>query len=756
VFDDDIMLTDSGDAAFVRTETVVGYSYEPYDIVKGRHASIASDSGRLVSSLPLLRRTVRFQGNETVIGSAPVIRSRGCDAAKLKADRFTVGLSVNGIYRVIDVTGDRGSFAIRDRYTTSDIVTCISKVFGDLVVCEVAGSEFWIRLRDGFGANGTLSLFWSGDTDCASEIGLCNAIADAFETHATTTRRSTAVSLRERGEVTWYGGAAPDASPTPTALLSALRVPDAFTDTQSSSLLTGEDYWTQLQQSDAVTKATEKLQAACGKSSTITDTVSETVAGYESELVFADVTDTGYFDAELLFSGLGTALAGIVNSKPWIWSIDPYQSRESVLAEIQKLLSSIASADGVVAASTGLDWMSVTHPLPTNYAVAAQLRIRHDAAKYFPDASEADPETQAINFCRYAVAVTGTVQSGTQATKSNTSDQSGAVVIAGFNTTAAVQIQAAQVDILHLVWETLSEDVQDAIIKAATAKAQEYLDAGVSVIEDIAGDVAGEIADGLRSAADFVSDLLGGFSLTAAQRQVIAALLKANEALRTAEGFVHRMQARYRNLMQQIESISNFAINFSGSLGFKTKFVTCTATGSVSALQVELLAQFLGLMNELASKLNELLKKLHDLLERALDAVAEIGQVFAVDVHREALHTLAGVLDKKGIQNVEMIWADVEKGIPIDAYSLDAVVVSNVLFQLHDIDAMLSYIAKILKPEGQMLVVEWSHSHKGIGPHQDHVVTENKAETLVQKHGFRILKRLPAGDYHYAFIALSM
>lgn len=137
-------------------------------------------------------------------------------------------------------------------------------------------------------------------------------------------------------------------------------------------------------------------------------------------------------------------------------------------------------------------------------------------------------------------------------------------------------------------------------------------------------------------------------------------------------------------------------------------------------------------------------------------AVAEIGQVFAVDVHREALHTLAGVLDKKGIQNVEMIWADVEKGIPIDAYSLDAVVVSNVLFQLHDIDAMLSYIAKILKPEGQMLVVEWSHSHKGIGPHQDHVVTENKAETLVQKHGFRILKRLPAGDYHYAFIALSM
>ena len=59
-------------------------------------------------------------------------------------------------------------------------------------------------------------------------------------------------------------------------------------------------------------------------------------------------------------------------------------------------------------------------------------------------------------------------------------------------------------------------------------------------------------------------------------------------------------------------------------------------------------------------------------------AVAEIGQVFAVDVHREALHTLAGTLDKQSIQNVEMIWADLERGIPIDAYSLDAVVVSNI------------------------------------------------------------------------------
>lgn len=138
------------------------------------------------------------------------------------------------------------------------------------------------------------------------------------------------------------------------------------------------------------------------------------------------------------------------------------------------------------------------------------------------------------------------------------------------------------------------------------------------------------------------------------------------------------------------------------------------------------------------------------------EEVGEIGQVYAVDVHRDSLHTLRGVLDKKGIFNVDMIWADIEKKLSIDAYSLDAVVLSNILFQLEDIDSALKNVSKILKPEGQVLVVDWSKSHGGIGPHETNVVTEEMAESLMQKNGFRIIKRLQAGDYHYAFIALSI
>lgn len=135
--------------------------------------------------------------------------------------------------------------------------------------------------------------------------------------------------------------------------------------------------------------------------------------------------------------------------------------------------------------------------------------------------------------------------------------------------------------------------------------------------------------------------------------------------------------------------------------------------------------------------------------------VGAMGQVYAVDVHRDALHTLAGTLDKRGIINVEMLWADAEVAIPIDAYSLDALVLSNVLFQFTDKEKVLSLISKLVKPGGQLLVVDWTDSHGGVGPHGDHVVTEEEAIKLAQAHGFHLQKRLPAGKFHYAFIAIN-
>lgn len=135
--------------------------------------------------------------------------------------------------------------------------------------------------------------------------------------------------------------------------------------------------------------------------------------------------------------------------------------------------------------------------------------------------------------------------------------------------------------------------------------------------------------------------------------------------------------------------------------------------------------------------------------------VGEEGKVYAIDIHKEVLDTAKKTLDSLGYINVDIIWANIEEGVYLDSYALDAVVLSNTLFMLEHKEQALREIKRVLIPEGLMLVVDWSKSHGGIGPHTDHVVTEAQAEDLCIKSGFTIVSRLPAGEYHYAFIAKS-
>lgn len=143
-------------------------------------------------------------------------------------------------------------------------------------------------------------------------------------------------------------------------------------------------------------------------------------------------------------------------------------------------------------------------------------------------------------------------------------------------------------------------------------------------------------------------------------------------------------------------------------------------------------------------------------LESLLRSVGDEGTVYAIDIHKELLDTTKESLLRKGFMNLDTIWADIEEGVYLDSYSLDAVVMSNVLFMIEDKKRALKEVKRIVIPNGLVLVVDWSKSHGGIGPHRDHVFSESKAEDLFISSGFSIVARLPAGDFHYAFLAKSL
>jgi ubiquinone/menaquinone biosynthesis C-methylase UbiE len=134
--------------------------------------------------------------------------------------------------------------------------------------------------------------------------------------------------------------------------------------------------------------------------------------------------------------------------------------------------------------------------------------------------------------------------------------------------------------------------------------------------------------------------------------------------------------------------------------------------------------------------------------------VGDEGKVYAVDVQEDVLKHLKLNTHLHHQAIIEAVWGNIEQygGSHLRDESLDAVVLANVLFQVESHDELLREVGRVLKPEGQLLVVDWTDSHGGMGPAKERVVTEAKAEELVARAGFKKVKSLHAGTHHHGAI----
>ena len=133
------------------------------------------------------------------------------------------------------------------------------------------------------------------------------------------------------------------------------------------------------------------------------------------------------------------------------------------------------------------------------------------------------------------------------------------------------------------------------------------------------------------------------------------------------------------------------------------------------------------------------------------------GQVFAIDVQKDLLERLKSEAVRQGLSNIEIIWANIEErgSTHIADDSVDAVVVSNVLFQAESKAGLIEEVKRVLKPGGQVLFIDWTDSFSGMGPHPGSVVTEADAKALFTKLGFTVRANFDAGEHHYGLILLK-
>jgi len=130
------------------------------------------------------------------------------------------------------------------------------------------------------------------------------------------------------------------------------------------------------------------------------------------------------------------------------------------------------------------------------------------------------------------------------------------------------------------------------------------------------------------------------------------------------------------------------------------------------------------------------------------------GHVYAIEVLPDLLPKIKADAAAHGVSNVEVIRGDIESagGTTLADKSVDRVIISNVLFQAEDKEGIVKEAARVLKPNGLALVVDWSASYDGLGPSESAVYPKDKAAALFLNNGFAMANEISAGDFHYGFV----
>lgn len=134
--------------------------------------------------------------------------------------------------------------------------------------------------------------------------------------------------------------------------------------------------------------------------------------------------------------------------------------------------------------------------------------------------------------------------------------------------------------------------------------------------------------------------------------------------------------------------------------------------------------------------------------------VGKDGQIFAIDILKEALEEVKAKAEKEGLTNIETIWGNLElpAGSKLMEQSCDFVLLANILFQSQKKDDIMKEAARILKTGGMMAIVDWQPSGITITSDSGWRISSDQARGLAEKQNFAFERAFDAGDYHYGLL----
>lgn len=131
------------------------------------------------------------------------------------------------------------------------------------------------------------------------------------------------------------------------------------------------------------------------------------------------------------------------------------------------------------------------------------------------------------------------------------------------------------------------------------------------------------------------------------------------------------------------------------------------------------------------------------------------GRVYAIDIQEDALSALKMRADMAKVNNIKPVKADLEGGLKgpgslIQNNLLDLVLMTNLLFQAKNKKTIIGEAKRILRPGGQLLVVDWKLEAK-MGPEGGRI-SPSEVKELAKSLDFVLDREIEAGSHHYGLL----
>ncbi|MFW5739299.1 MAG: class I SAM-dependent methyltransferase [Myxococcota bacterium] len=141
-------------------------------------------------------------------------------------------------------------------------------------------------------------------------------------------------------------------------------------------------------------------------------------------------------------------------------------------------------------------------------------------------------------------------------------------------------------------------------------------------------------------------------------------------------------------------------------------------------------------------------------IAQRLQELGEHGRVYALDSQRLMLELLEAKLREMNRADIEPRLGSVDAMLAMDPESADRVLMANVVHEVPDRAVLFGAAARVLAPDGMVLVVDWhpegSTEH---GPPLDHRLRPEEVSRYLMNAGFSELEALPCYPDHFVLRA---